>query len=127
MEDTNKQIFDTIDGEIISHLVNLGVSAYIAKTLTFVSQVDECCSSDIEEAVNLRQPEVSIAIRDLWEKGWVEKRDKKQEGKGRPTHYYRLSKNFKDIIDVIVEEKLTEIEEEKQNINNLKNIISRSY
>ena len=127
MEEIRQQGVDEIDGEIISHLVNLGIAPHIAKTLTYVSQVDECCSSEIERGANLRQPEVSIAMRSLWEKGWVKKRHMKQEGKGRPTHLYRLSKNFTEIIDTIVQDKLSEIEEEKQNITKLRTIISHSY
>ena len=127
MEDIKQQVVDEIDGEIISHLVNIGMAPHIAKTLTYVSQVDESCSSEIESGANLRQPEVSLAMRSLWEKGWIKKRHMKQEGKGRPTHYYRLSKNFTDIIDFIVQDKITEIEEEKHNITKLRTIISDSY
>ena len=124
MENRNDLNSNTIDEAIITHLIHLGVSPYVAKALTYVSQVNECCSIDIENAVNLRQPEVSIAMRELSERGWVRKRHKKQVGKGRPTHYYRLSKTFTDIIDVIIQEKLDIIEEQKDNINQLRNIIT---
>jgi predicted transcriptional regulator len=128
MDEISKQSNDDdIDGKIISYLTNLGMAPHIAKTLTFISQVDECCSTEIENGVNLRQPEVSLAMKSLEEKGWVKKRHIKQEGKGRPTHYYRLSKNFTDIIDTIVGDKVNEINEEKENITKLRSIISESY
>jgi predicted transcriptional regulator len=55
----------------------------------------------VERATGLRQPEVSIAIQELRDRGWVAKRDIKLERKGRPVHSYRLSRPFEQIISSI--------------------------
>lgn len=39
---------------------------------------------------DLRQPEVSVGMRDLVERGWVECEPIPREGKGRPMNRYRL-------------------------------------
>ena len=43
----------------------------------------------------------------------------KKEGKGRPVHGYRLSKDFDEIIEEIIQEQTEKIEEIKENINEL--------
>ena len=54
--------------------------------------------------INLRQPEVSIAMQWLRRKGWINKRNMKKEGKGRPVHGYRLSKEFDEILEEIIQD-----------------------
>ena len=61
------------DEEIVSLLVDMGVSRKTAKTLTYLSKVDESISKTIEEETKLRQPEVSTALKELRGRGWIEK------------------------------------------------------
>ena len=63
------------DNEIIDLLIDMGVSKKTAKTLTYLSHVDESISRTIEEKTNLRQPEVSTALKELRGRGWIEKQD----------------------------------------------------
>ncbi len=51
------------DNEIINIFNDLGVPKNLAKTLLYVSEIDECRSSDIERGAGLRQPEVIIAMQ----------------------------------------------------------------
>lgn len=95
----------------------------LAKTLMYISQVDECKSTDIELGADLRQPEVSIAMQELRKRGWVTKKDLKKKGKGRPTHVYAPTMDLNNIIDTLEQEKLSEINDIKNNINELRDTV----
>ncbi|HEC89753.1 MAG TPA: ArsR family transcriptional regulator, partial [Thermoplasmatales archaeon] len=85
-------VLDEKDEKAVDIFTDLGMPRNLAKTLLYVSQFDECRSADIEQGADLRQPEVSVAMQELRRRGWVEKRDLKKKGKGRPVHIYRLTK-----------------------------------
>jgi predicted transcriptional regulator len=112
------------DKKIVEIFSNLGMPKNLAKTLMYISQVDECRSADIENGANLRQPEVSVAMQHLAKKGWIEKRDKKKEGKGRPIYIYKLTSPLDNIIESVEREKLQEIESVKKNITELKSLLN---
>src|SRR6266566_897940 len=86
------------DETLVDLLIETGLSRNIAKTLVFLSKRDETTSVEIEKATGLRQPEVSIAMQELRRRKWVDKRDIKKEGKGRPVHSYRLSVSWSEIL-----------------------------
>src|SRR3990170_2405448 len=77
-------------------------------------------SKNIAKATGLRQPEVSIAMQELRRRRWVEKRDIKKEGKGRPVHAYRLATPFDGIIDNIAREERAKIDEIETNIRKMR-------
>jgi len=114
---------DPQDEKIAHVFANLGMPKNLAKTLMYIAQVDECRSSEIERGSNLRQPEVSIAMQHLQEKGWIEKRDLRKKGKGRPVHIYKLKAPLANIIKSFEQEKLQEVEAVKKDLSKLKNLI----
>ena len=116
-------VLDKDDKKAVQLLAELGMPKNLAKTLIYISQVDECQCVDLEQGADLRQPEVSIALRELRKKGWVKKRDFKKKGKGRPVHIYKPTTNLSEILKVFEQEKLKEIESVKKDISELKNII----
>lgn len=83
----------------------------LALVLVLLAARGEATSRDIETYTGLRQPEVSTAMTDLRERGWVMKRDIKKEGKGRPLHAYRLARSFLQIVQEVVEAERTRIRE----------------
>ena len=85
------------DKKIVKVFSGLGMPRNLAKTLMYISQVAECRSAEIEHGANLRQPEVSVAMQLLQDKGWVRRRDLKKKGKGRPVHLYSLTSSIDDI------------------------------
>jgi predicted transcriptional regulator len=91
--------------------------------LTYISQVDECRSADVEHGANLRQPEVSVAMQEMKKKGWIDKRDLKKEGKGRPIYIYKLTSPLEKIIDSFEKEKMEEIKTIKEDIKELKSLL----
>jgi predicted transcriptional regulator len=114
---------DEADDKAVKLFTKLGISKNLAKTLLYLSQVDECKSAEIEIGAKLRQPNVSIAMRELSEQGWITKREVKKGGKGRPTHIYKSTTRLLEILDVLEQEKLKEFKNIETNISELKNII----
>jgi predicted transcriptional regulator len=108
------------DEKIVHIFTELGMPKNLAKTLTYISQVDECRSAEVEQGANLRQPEVSVAMQELKKKGWIDKRDLKKEGKGRPIYIYKLTSPLDNIIGSFEKEKLQEIKAVKRDIAELK-------
>jgi len=101
----------------------LGMPKNLAKTLMYISQIDECRSANVEVGANLRQPDVSVAIQELRRRGWVKKRDLKKKGKGRPTHIYKSKMHLSEIMKDFEQEKLKEIDTIKSDLEKLNNII----
>jgi predicted transcriptional regulator len=121
----NVYMLDNNDGKAIQLFINLGMPKNLAKTLLYVSQFDECKSADVEQGTDMRQPEVSIAMQELRKKGWVKKKDLKKKGKGRPVHIYKTTIDLSEILNIFEQEKLKEVENVKNDIMTLKNIIQK--
>ena len=59
--------------------IKLGMLKNLAKTLLYISQFDECKGADVEQATDMRQPEVSVVMQELRRRGWVKKREKEDQ------------------------------------------------
>jgi len=116
-------VLDKKDDKAVQIFTELGMPKNMAKTLLYLSQVPECKSTDIEQCANMRQPEVSKAMQELRKRGWIQKQDLKNKGKGRPVHIYKNTTNLSEILKTFEQEKLKEFETVKKDISNLKNII----
>lgn len=112
------------DKKIVDIFTELGMPKNFAKTLLFVSQVEECRSSDIERGADLRQPEVSVAMQELTNLGWISKRNQKKEGKGRPIYIYRMESSIDDILEHLEKEKKEQIQAIEQDLAELKTLIN---
>ena len=123
MKQKNVYMLDNDDGKAIQLFVKLGMPKNLAKTLLYISQFDECKCADVEQGTDMRQPEVSIAMQELRRRGWVKKQDLKKKGKGRPVHIYKPTTHLSEILNVFEREKLKEVENVKNDISELKNII----
>ncbi|MBI4393578.1 MAG: ArsR family transcriptional regulator [Euryarchaeota archaeon] len=117
---------DEADLEVVTLLTNLGMDHKLAKVITFLSQVPEGKSTDIERGCKLRQPEVSVATKLLRDRGWIVTEERKKGGKGRPVHYYRLETPLPKIVDTIEQSKRQEIEGELEKIGRLKGMVNGS-
>ena len=103
-EDTVK-VLDEKDLEFIDTLRSLKVPRNVAALIIYLANVNEATSKDIEVGTNLRQPEVSIGMRTLRQNNWIEQRNVKTDGKGRPRILYRLNVPIEKIIQHYEEEK----------------------
>ena len=123
MVQNNLYRFNSQDEKIIKVFTELGMPRNLAKTLIYISQVDECRSAEIEHGANLRQPEVSVAMQQLQRRGWISRRDLKKKGKGRPVHLYKLTSSIDEIVSNFEKEKTKEIDHIKKDLDALKTLI----
>ena len=115
-------MLDEKDLEFIDALRSLNVPRNVAGLITYLANMSEATSRGIEMGTNLRQPEVSIAMRTLRQNNWINERDVKAEGKGRPTKVYGLRVPIQEIIQHYEEEKNSEAAKTMQAIQRLKEI-----
>ena len=130
MKSIVRKQFDEKDEELAEVLTSLGLSRPIAKTLSYLKDLKEATSVELERVTGLRQPEVSIVMRDLKERDWISEREEKKPGKGRPFKIYSLKLSFKEIIAYFEKQKMKEFNEKQSNIKRLKKLIAamtRSY
>ncbi len=109
--------------EFVDLLVNLGIKVNVAKILVYFIGAGECISKDIEMRNDLRQPEVSIAMRRLRERGWIDEEEIKRRGKGRPLKRYKLAISIDDILNTLEDEKRRDAEKNLEEINRLREMV----
>ena len=117
-------MLDEKDLEFVDALRSLKVPRHVAALITYLANTNEATARDIEMGTNLRQPEVSIAMRTLRQNNWVTEHDVKTEGKGRPMKVYKLSVPIEKIIQHYEEEKNSEAARTMQAIQRLKELSS---
>ncbi len=117
-------VLDENENKAVQLFSELGMPKNLAKTLLYISQVDECRSADVEQGADLRQPEVSVAMQELRRRGWAKKRDEKKKGKGRPVHLYKLTADLPAILKSFEKEKMQEVENIKTDLDQLHNLIN---
>lgn len=117
-------VLDENDTKAVELFSDLGMPKNLAKTLLYISQVEECRSADVEQGADLRQPEVSVAMQELRRRGWAKKRDIKKKGKGRPVHIYKLTADLPTILKNFEQEKMNEVENIKQDLNQLQSLLA---
>jgi len=94
----------------------------VATLTTYLANTDEATSREIELGTNLRQPEVSIAMRTLRQNNWIDEREIKVVGKGRPMKVYKFSVPLDKIIQHYEEEKNSETAQAMESIQRLKDL-----
>lgn len=116
-------VLDEKDDKAVHLFAELGMPKNLAKTLMFISQVEECKSAEVEQGADLRQPEVSVAMQEMRRRGWVKKRDLKKKGKGRPVHLYKLTKPLPTILKSFEQEKMKQVQTIKSDLTELQSLI----
>jgi predicted transcriptional regulator len=113
---------DDSDEEMSQILISSGLSRPVARTLAYLQKVDTATSIDLERGTGLRQPEVSIAMRQLNPFDWIDESEEKKPGKGRPNKVYSLKVGFKDIITHLEKQQKKEIDDGMASIKRLKEL-----
>ncbi len=116
---------DEQDEEIADELISLGIIRPVARTLSYLLHVNETTSIELERGTGLRQPEISIAMRELRQRGWISEREYKKPGKGRPYKIYSLKVGFDEIIARIEKQQRKVADEARSRIERLRK--SRRY
>ena len=110
--------------EFASILMKIGLKRNVAKVLTYLAGVPEATSREIEIGSDLRQPEVSIAMREIRRLEWVRERDERKPGTGRPYRIYKLNRSLPDIVQYLESENAKEAERVMKQIEKLKSLKS---
>jgi predicted transcriptional regulator len=97
--------FTEKEEEFANLLMGVGIKKNSAKVLVFLAGITEATSREIERGLDIRQPEVSVALKDLMALDWIRHRQNTPEKKGRPVRIYELAKPLTVIIDSIEKEK----------------------
>jgi predicted transcriptional regulator len=118
---TIKQL-DKKDEEIASTLISLGMSRPVARILSCLQDGNETTAMELERGTGLRQPEVSIAMKELEERGWINEREDKKPGKGRPYKVYSLKIGFDEIISELERQQKKAVDEMQASIKRLKEL-----
>ncbi len=116
-----KQLDDK-DEEIADVLISLGMSRPVSRTLSYLQNVAEATAVELEKGAGLHQPEVSIAVKELNERGWINEREEKKPGKGRPHKIYSLEVRFNNIIAQLEKQQKKAVDEERAKIERLKEL-----
>ncbi len=122
MKTQNINQFDEKDEEIADALIALGMNRNVAMSLSYLQNTNAARSVDLERTARLRQPEVSIAMRQLKDRGWIDERDEKKTGKGRPNKIYSLKVDFDEIINQLERQQRTSVDEVYAKIERLKEL-----
>ena len=113
---------DDKEEEIADALKSLGLSRPVARTLAYLNNGDESASVELETGTGLRQPEVSIVMRQLKERDWINEREERKQGKGRPNKIYSLKFGFNEIITHLENQQKKTVDETQAKIERLKDL-----
>ena len=116
------KVADKKDLEFMLGLESLGMKRTVACVITFLKDQNERSAREIETATGLSQPEVSISMQILREKGWITEHEIKSSGKGRPLKIYALRATIDDIINYYEAEKSRELARTSEAIQRLKEL-----
>jgi predicted transcriptional regulator len=123
MTDDSPIVLTEKEYTVIDMLQTLGLPRTEATAIVCLKDCSELRSLHIEIVSGLRQPEVSVAMRPLKERGWVDERsEKKSKGKGRPVKYYQLILPFPQIVEMLEDEFLKDNKEKMTALSRLREL-----
>jgi predicted transcriptional regulator len=97
MIEKNVEYFNKKEEEFANLLIGIGLKKNVATLLVFLAGTPVATSREIEHGTDMRQPEVSVAMRYLMDKEWV-KVPESLPTKGRPEKKYSLAVPINDIL-----------------------------
>ena len=127
MRQENVIYFTQKEEEFANLLIKIGTKKNIAKVLVFLAKTPEATSRAIERGTDMRQPEISMAMKYLMDQGWIRSRESSGESKGRPIKIYELAKPFNEIMDCIENEKKNEAKNKLALVQKLRQHLLGSY
>ncbi len=109
------------DADSIETFISLGICKNNAKILTYLMKVKEASSNKIKEDIDLKLPEISIAVKILKESDWINEREEKH-GTGRPTKIYSLKVDLEQIIAELKKQPQKAFDVAQKNIARLRDL-----
>jgi len=110
MRNETVQYFSKKEESIAHLLIELGIHRNVAWVLVFFARTPEATSHDIEHGTGLRQPEISLAMKQMTDRGWIACRGPLAGQMGRKKKVYELATTLSSIVDSIENEKKKEAE-----------------
>jgi predicted transcriptional regulator len=123
MREETVQYFSEKEEEFANLLMDIGTKRNVAKVLVYLINTKEATSRAIERGIDLRQPEVSLAIKYMAGQGWVKSKEIPSDKKGRPNKKYTLAIPVKDIMAAIEKNKRDEANQQLALVKKMKNYI----
>lgn len=117
------QYFSEKEEEFANLLMDIGTKRNVAKVLVYLINTKEATSRAIERGIDLRQPEVSLAIKYMVGHGWVTSKEIPSDKKGRPNKKYALAIPVKDIMASIEKNTRDEANQQLALVKKMKNYI----
>ena len=77
----------------------IGIGDNVAQVLMFMNENGWVDSPTLQSCCGLRQPEVSVAVKNLTDRGCIEIRPERLGTRGRPRHLYRLNGSLTEVIE----------------------------
>ncbi len=87
------------------YLINLGFDKNVAKTIAYLFYYPDRTARDIEFDMEMRQPEVSVALQYCMKRNWTKNKKEKKETKGRPLKIHKLNKSLNEILEEFISER----------------------
>lgn len=123
MRSEKVQYFTEKEEEFVNLLIAIGTKKNVATVLVFLASTSETTSRAIERGTDMRQPDVSIAMKYLMDQGWVKSRKNSSANKGRPMKVYVLVKPITEIMNAIEKEKKNEANNQLALIKKIQNYL----
>jgi len=103
MEYTQIAQMDEKDNEIVNILTRIGMARNTAKVFVAIKELNNPDTRQIMQFTGIMQPQISVAVRQLINMGYVESKTEQTENRGRPISYFSLWKSIDEIISDIEE------------------------
>ncbi len=123
MKERSVLVFTKEEEEFVNLLIKIGMRRPVANVLVFLAYVEEATSREIERGTDLRQPEVSIAMNYMFERGWLKNRESKAMSKGRPVKIYTLAVPVQEIMTSIEKQKKDEANNQLALVKKMRNYL----
>jgi predicted transcriptional regulator len=116
--------FTEKEEEFVNLLIEIGMKKNVANMLVFLMNKSPATSREIEHGTDMRQPEVSLAVRYLVGQGWITIKDGPLTGKGRPCKIFSLAVPVEKIVIALEKEKTAEAKNQLALVRKMKDFIA---
>ena len=122
MEYTQIPQMDEKDNEIVNILTRTGMARNTSKVFVAIKELNNPDTKQMMQFTGIMQPQISVAVRQLIDMGYVESKTEQTENRGRPISYFSFCVPIEDILSDLTMRVLVKIDAEKQKIERLKEL-----
>ena len=122
MEYTQIAQMDEKDNEIVNILTRIGMARNTAQVFVAIKELNNPDTKQIMQFTGIMQPQISVAVRQLINMGYVESKTEQTENRGRPISYFSFKNSITDIIngiELMVEKRINAEKRELERLREL--------